>query len=197
MSEHKLVPQLPGSGGSQDLEAFERSPTLLAGETAGRGGQVRVWGPDSEVRRKEIRRFTIVFPTCLLLPYVLLTLMGVAIHPNLFLEVMPIAMMFPVILGNLRRPSYITTDDMGMGLTTWKGSRAVRWDEVEALEWNGARPVLQIANSKPVLLNLVGYAQTMPEQLRNLIVERAGLHLTGTPGLNWVREPAAIAAPSA
>lgn len=196
MNGMDIVPRQPQPEGAGAMDAFQRSPTLLAGAIAGRGGQVQVWGPDARVRRRTMWALAIGIPVFWIGPIILKIMMGLVVHPDFMLAFVPICCLLPALIAILRRPGYVTTDDTGMGLNTWTGSRAVRWSEVEGLEWNNAQPELKIANSAPIFFNLVGYPDGMPEQLRSLIVERAMLHPTGARQLSWVREPAAIAAPS-
>ncbi|MCA1595853.1 MAG: hypothetical protein LC772_05465 [Chloroflexi bacterium] len=158
--------------GPVQVEAHQRSPTLMAGETPGSQGGVRIWAPS----RKKLWICCIGFgsSSALMLAAILLS----EGRLNIFASTLFIG--FVLSVRALRRPCYVTTDEEGIGITTRKSSLALRWNQIitaTRVPHPGIydyTPV-QLQAPCPVEMNLTGYPRAQQHELFELIKLRANL----------------------
>ena len=167
--------------GLSGVEAHEHSPTLMAGETAGAQGKVRVWAPDPGEPVRPMLVEALLWGQPLLLWAVLVVLMPHPLPVGLsafgVIAVMVAAWRIAASLPQLMRRRYIATDDAGIAVTTFWGTRAFRWDEVVA--WVDTTLPLEttlcLVTEETVHLNLHGYPDSTRARLRKVIASSAGL----------------------
>ena len=167
--------------GTQGLESHRRAPTLMAGAVPGGQGTVRVWAPQT---------WALVRSMVLLLGYYLAWIvygvleLGMADPVSRVLGAILVAMcatgiaLIPVeVLPAVLRRRYFTTDDAGIGITTWRRTRAFRWDEVVAYCEGrfGAPCMLYLSTGERIKLNLYGYPASTRAHLRTVIRSSTGL----------------------
>jgi len=152
------------------LAPYQRAPTLMAGSAGGIQGQVEVWSPEiKKVKRRAIGLGVLVFFYAVF----------ICLRPR-FIFVLPsmIFMIFAALLylRALKRPCYLTTDDAGIGITTWKGSKALRWSEVRSIEvFPPDSGMVRLMAPERVDIRILGYDPEKQRGLVDLIVLRAGL----------------------
>ncbi|HET6382685.1 MAG TPA: hypothetical protein VFJ58_04770 [Armatimonadota bacterium] len=78
-------------------------------------------------------------------------------------------------LRGVHRPVYITTDDAGIGVTQWRGSRSIRWDDIGACAVTPLRIDLHTFSGQRIPVHLVGHTDRACGALAALIIDRAGL----------------------
>lgn len=170
----QLAPAMP-----PQPEGYSRSPTLLVGATPGGHGEVRVWSPSK--RNLRLRVAYICGSTALsIIPVYyffhgdLISLIVMAI----FLMILPLA---PYWMAS-KRPCYLTTDDNGIGVTTYDGSRAFRWTDIRAIKWaEESLFSLEVNREQPgetpeqVILNLGGYPLSVKREFISLVITKAQL----------------------
>ena len=157
-------------------DPYQRAPTLMAGENPGSQGTVRVWYPD----RRGLKIATVGFGLGSIALLVLIILSKNGGSFAYLMTCMFTSFFFSV--SALRRPAYITTDDGGIGLTTGKGTRALRWDEIESIHQQivpnnlaGSRSILVLKAPDEIRVNLTGYPNQLRGELVYTITSRAGL----------------------
>jgi hypothetical protein len=180
------VPLQPGP--PVELEAYERAPTLMGAMSPGTHGQVQVWAPDRKKLRIAIAGFGLatVIVLSLVLPH------SNTPGPFSYVAWSTAAACFTCI-GALRRPGYVTTDEVGIGITTRKGSLALKWEEISSLRLvvnGGVRwSIIELKAPGKIRLNTVGYPARMREDLLELIIARTGLVRSSKRDWRWAREP--------
>ncbi|MDQ2730338.1 MAG: hypothetical protein M3Y56_01655, partial [Armatimonadota bacterium] len=112
--------QLPAPFNDRDPESYEHAPTLMAGETAGTQGAVHVWAPEKQRYRLLLSGAAAVLMFGIIDTAALHNGVGVAIMLFYATAFMAWCMTVP-------HRYYFTTDEAGIGITTRKGSRALRW----------------------------------------------------------------------
>ncbi|MDQ2732634.1 MAG: hypothetical protein M3Y56_13330, partial [Armatimonadota bacterium] len=121
---------LPTRGqGPGSPEAYQRSPTLMAGSTPGGGGAVRVWSPS--------RRLLWIGTISSALGGI--ALLALMFWTHVFGFIYSDVILFGSVLFCIRallRPCYITTDESGIAITTPRGSRCFRWSDIERCDIN-------------------------------------------------------------
>ena len=176
-------------------EAFRHAPTLMAGEVAGSQGEVRVWSPDKKLIRAQALAGLAALAAAPLYWFLLVYLL-ISLHypgPQTFLSGALLGMVLtsPYIgawlfgwervraFPALRRPCYITTDDAGIGVTTWRGSRALSWNDIVACSYHPIHNVLLLKprNGRWFQANLSGYAGIQRAELIAVVTGRADLAL--------------------
>ncbi|MCA1596357.1 MAG: hypothetical protein LC772_08035, partial [Chloroflexi bacterium] len=141
-NNHELTPI---SAPLQAPSLRQRAPTLMGGEIAGRQGEVRIWSPDKSLIRRQALAGVVALAGAplywFLLIYLLVTLHYSGPHSLVMACLFGMAMTSPYVaawlfgwervraLPALYRPCYLTTDDAGIGVTTWRGSRALPWSD--------------------------------------------------------------------
>ena len=173
--DQALVP----AEGTQGLEAYRRAPTLMAGATPGVQGTVRVWAPETNL----VLRMLLVcaglslpvwvglasFASCKIIIPCPWAFAG-AVFAAAFVEILP----------SLMRRRYFTTDGAGIGVTTWRRTKAFRWDEVVGYcesEFGGIGGVnvLYLSTGERVTLKVFGYSTSTLTYFRSIITRSAGL----------------------
>lgn len=162
------------SGTDVQIEAYQRSPTLMAGETPGSQGNVRVWSPSRRALWISFTGFGLGS----------IVLMAGMIFSGSFggLSYLLGSMIAACFLSAraLRRPCYLTTDEAGIGITTSKSSVALRWDEIVTARFAGDDPVYRfdrivlMAPSR-VTINLTGYSSRLQNEIFGMIRRKAQL----------------------
>jgi hypothetical protein len=181
-----VLPAPIQAGGSTEMEAYERAPTLMGSDAPASQGDMRVWGPDHST----LWFIVAVFAAGLLLAPVML-FMHSSIWYILYNTGM-IAVSLYWSISVLRRPGYIATDDAGIGITARSGSRAVRWSEIEAVRLVSSGSIgfaMELGVPEKVSVNLAGYSGRDRKELMRLIVKRAGLIQPNRKQSLWVRKP--------
>jgi hypothetical protein len=190
------LPVLAGVGSPTEVEAYERAPTLMGGSAPGSQGDVRVWSPS----RKGLWISTIGFGAGAILMLALIILTRSA--GGFAWMIGSLMGGFGISLSALRRPGYITTDGAGIGITTRKGSRAVRWHEIESAQLMnvgsfGQSCMLELRVPDKVSANLSGYSVATRNELLGLVTRRAGLIQDHKRRRLWKRKAAAELPPGA
>lgn len=158
-------------------EAYSRSPTLMAGERAGSQGEVRVWAPERALLMRRVFRSVVfssiwmcIFAYTIYHPSWWFFEIGILIFGRLFWD-----------LASLGRPCYVTTDNAGIAITTWRGTRALRWDEIVSVEYVNS-PIrfflprsLRLRAPKRLVIRLPGFSHKHEIQLLRAITARARL----------------------
>ena len=154
------------------LEAHQRAPTLMAGETS--GGEVQVWAPNKWFLRACCGFWGLLFAMNLCLAVTT----GLKHSWDLFLNPliqMPMnAIWFAICWRLLRRPRYAATDASGIAITTEKGSVTVSWADIQSIQCWADRLIL-VRRSDNSELTLPGYTRPSHRVLVGLIVTQAGL----------------------
>ena len=175
--------------GTRGVDAYRRAPTLMAGDAPGGQGSVFVWAPET----REFVRLMVLSPLLLgVLTFVMLIVLPMGAGRWALTAAIAVAFtsgiaaMCAVVLPASLRRRYFTTDDAGIGLTTWRGTRACRWDEVVAFADSSPRGsgVLYLDCGESINLNLNGYPASTLAGLRTVVVHRAGL-----AEVLWARVP--------
>ena len=80
-------------------------------------------------------------------------------------------------LPALWKPCYITADDTGVGITSWFGSRATRWDDIIASTRYDIlyHQILYTRSGMPLLLNTCGYPKAVIDEVGEVVKERSRL----------------------
>ncbi len=186
--EHEL-PTTPAT--SAELETYRHAPTLLAGQTAGSGGQVKVWTPTWKEIWKETQIPVISGVTLALL----LAIWDIIGHRRdhsrgIFWLALAGCSLLTALLTRLNMP-YVTTDDAGIGLTTLKGSEAFRWNEIRSVEstedWFHPLLRFDVGQRKPVTCNMLGHSIAARQELLDLITEKAHLVRDGSKTSKFFR----------
>lgn len=151
-----------------DPVSYQRAPTLMAGVTAGAQGAVRVWAPDKRLILGFLCRCLAQFGLAAGgIVYLTQWKLGGAAAVA-FLPKAALALLIPAV-RTLFRPCYVTTDDAGIGITTWRGSRALRWQEVGACTILDSRLDLHTMAGACVSINLLGYPWESRRELESVI----------------------------
>jgi len=161
---------------------YQRAPTLMAGATAGSQGEVRVWAPSRKLLLTAIAQTgSGALVLCLFhFPF-----------PKWFAYAAGyfwVYLLFSVYIAALRRPCYLTTDEAGIGITTRRGSRTLRWIDIQEARLvtgtSGTLDDCRINLKAPdaIEINLTGYPTEQRDELLQLITRSAGLKIvTGRP----------------
>lgn len=158
--------QLPAPFNDRSLEQYEHAPTLIAGETAGTQGVVRVWAPGRQ-------------------PFLMLLLGAVVVTAWAIFDTattrnglglmltLCYATAFMAWCMTVPHRYYFTTDDAGIGITTRTGSRALRWGEIISCgRGNPADPNtyrLLLQGGEVVEIHLTGHSKGAEKELIALI----------------------------
>jgi hypothetical protein len=184
-------PPLPADPGAPtEMQVYGQAPTLMGGAAPGAQGDVKVWAPD----RKDLQKMAVI---CGSGTVVMLAIMIISRHSGIFIVWIGIlALGFFASISALRRPGYITTDQAGIGITMGRGSRAVRWGEIESVRLvrtHGWIPAYTLVLKVPekVKVNVTGYPDKQRDRLIALITSRSRLTLSSVTRQIWKREPAA------
>ncbi|HET6387407.1 MAG TPA: hypothetical protein VFJ58_28805 [Armatimonadota bacterium] len=173
----------------------DRAPTLLGGQSAGGQGQVQVWIP------QKIRLWAPAIGWGGIAGWGIYAMF--AQHAGACVGVLGIVCMLPALI-NLSRPTYLTTDEAGIGITTLIGTRSLRWSDIRAVTRNfpsqGSYASLSLRLDDSIarpgslavvtaVINLCGYSRSLQDHLTALIVERAGLEALDAGAGKYVRRP--------
>ncbi|MDQ2730897.1 MAG: hypothetical protein M3Y56_04495 [Armatimonadota bacterium] len=183
---------LPTPIESGNTEAYERAPTLMAGQTPGSQGQVRVWEPD----RKLLRRTGLCFGM-LLLNGVPVVINLIKFKPRAPCDLFLFAMLIVALVGQLfyigwryrqfvRQPRFVSADGVGIGVTTRDGGKYVPWTDVVSAEL-GSEYIILNAPDK-LFIDLAGYPEGRRESLLAYICVGAGLHRSREDHRLFVRD---------
>ncbi|HET6386201.1 MAG TPA: hypothetical protein VFJ58_22650 [Armatimonadota bacterium] len=170
-------------------EARSRGATLIGAAAPGSQGTVRIWTPDRWRLwfcglRGELGWLLGIALFFLALPvYVLMLVSEAGLEAMLFAAAMPLLAYLALTLPGVLRPCYITTDDAGLGVTSWNRSLALHWSEIQFVErglW-GAYEVVAFPGryeSAPIRagVHLAGYSRETRRAILALIAEKAELH---------------------
>lgn len=170
-SEHQ-PPALPVAASPTSIQAYQRAPTLMAGISAGAQGKVQVWMPS----RRRLWGWTLGAGAVTLIFVWLMVRQwrhGLPFDLESAFFLLCPAIDVTWLVMRLLRPCYVTTDDAGIAITTWKGARALQWSEVRSIKRGDNS--LAIGSSKTVSIHLIGYSKVDCKRLLELIVEKAAL----------------------
>nr|MDQ2731531.1 hypothetical protein [Armatimonadota bacterium] len=166
---------------NEDPDVYQRALTLMAGETPGSGGEVRVWAPQ-------------VWRMCLTLISVcslataggaaLVLLMVGHLSVRLFLDfsfLISIFFMLPI-LYHCSQSGSVSADENGIAFRDLFGPSKVRyvgWQDVHSLYvkryYLHGFNVLILDGSAESRLNLIGYSKAARAEMESFIIARAGL----------------------
>lgn len=181
---------------ASSLNPYQRAPTLMAGQTAGMQGPVQVWAPETGRIRLHVAGWlsvstaaaaslwvlhSVSFWNWLLaaLPVWLAILVGLAPIAAAAVSAFYVANALMAIPA-LWKPSYVTVDDAGLGITSWRGSRAIAWGDLVAY----ARyrilhyVLLYTASGQVLFINSAGYSRKAIDEFCAMAAERARLEVT-------------------
>jgi len=160
----------------------------MAGEAAGQQGEVRVWSPDANL----IRRHIWAFGAAIAVPMAVMVGLSIAFHTVMFSGlgglILPFMLLGPALAAR-RRPCYITTDDVGIGVTTRKSSRALRWEEIASIETGDRHWIIGLESGEKIWLNVVGYTPGTLHALKSLVEVQANLYPHPTKRQLFVHGP--------
>jgi hypothetical protein len=165
LDDSDLAPGVP-DGRSVSARAAGRSPTLLAGRSAASQGPVRIWSPQ---QRPLLAAFLASSPI-----YGFGAYDGLYLHTGLGASLVLIWFMALISqMATMPAAQYFTTDSLGIGVTTRRGSRAVRWADIEGvgrLYPNDSTVYrLRLRETEAIELRLNGYSAQVRQQFLETI----------------------------
>ena len=163
---------------SNNAEAHQRAPTLMAG--AASGEQVRVWAPS-----KRLLRLCCGGSTLIVVNY-----LGLAVAEGIeghwtrsvlhLLQALCYGLLYAGFWTLLLRPRYAATDVSGIAITTQSGSVAIPWADIRCIRcWGDNLIFFRVDNNSfeaGISLDLKGYPKRPRKALVQLVIDRAGLH---------------------
>lgn len=163
-TEGPLTPaSLPPSTPRALESALPRAPTLLTGSDSEWDHQVRVWSPEQKATWTPIIFYCLF---CQAIRGLILCLPGswnLTEVTRLLLEAVPVRIIFGLVpaIKTLRRSSYLTTSENGIGVTPLAGPAvALKWDE--------------IASARLDALDKFRHQPTLGTPYRSIRVDRSG-----------------------
>lgn len=166
---------------NQKPDAYERALTLMAGETAGSGGQVRVWAPQTWRMCLSLLTVSIL---AALGSVAFMLLRGGYFSVNLFLAfsiLICVVFVLPI-LYFWTQCAYISADENGIAFRdplSRSKVRYLRWEDVHSLyvdhHFSLGFNCLVLDGPAGAELNLIGYSKAAQAELKSFITAQAGL----------------------
>ncbi|HET6385473.1 MAG TPA: hypothetical protein VFJ58_18935 [Armatimonadota bacterium] len=183
-------------GSGEDSGARTHAPTLLGGDQPGEQGEARVWAPNPWRRRAMMTSLASMGVSTLFICYCIyftahLDSGGLSrwfIDPILLLECVVFLGVIRSLWQQVHRPLYVTTDNAGIGITTRRGARAMRWSEIRSVQRVQSGQILLITDSGPFRISPQTYAEGLAEDLFTVIVNRANLYRSPDDARRFLRE---------